>query len=64
MGYQLQYSLKSDFSNAKTANVSSTSLRITGLKSKTYYYVRVRVSQKSTKTYYSSWSTVRKIKTK
>lgn len=63
-GYQLQYSLKSDFSNAKTANVSSTSLRITGLKSKTYYYVRVRVFKKSTKTYYSSWSTVRKIKTK
>lgn len=62
-GYQLQYSLKSDFSNAKTANVSSTSLRITGLKSKTYYYVRVRVYKKSTKTYYSSWSAVRKIKT-
>ena len=51
MGYQLQYSLKSDFSNAKTANVSSTSLRITGLKSKTYYYVKVRVFKKSTKTY-------------
>lgn len=44
-GYQLQYSLKSDFSSPKTvtiANNATTSKSVTGLKEKKTYYVRVR----------------------
>lgn len=63
-GYQVQYSTDPNFSAAKTRNTTSTSLKITGLKSNKNYYVRVRVYRKSAKTYYSSWSGVTKIKTK
>lgn len=44
-GYEIQYSTKKDFSSdvkTKTAKSSSTSLTLTGLKSKKTYYVRIR----------------------
>ena len=64
-GYQVQYSTRTDFSNAKTINVSGTAPQIKGLKGKTNYYVRIRVYKKSgKKTYYSSWSSATRVKTK
>ncbi len=64
-GYQVQYSTRTDFSNAKTTNVSGTVPQFKGLKGKTNYYVRVRVYKKSgKKTYYSSWSSATRVKTK
>ena len=65
-GYQIQYGLKSNYSGAKTQNVSKNSIvsRTIGnlTKGKTYY-VRVRALKKvSGKTYYSAWSTTRKVK--
>ena len=51
--------------NAKTTNVSGTAPQFKGLKGKTNYYVRVRVYKKSgKKTYYSSWSSATRVKTK
>ena len=68
-GYQLQYSLKKNFSSGvKTVTMKGTathSKTIKGLKAKKIYYVRVRTySIVSGKKYYSAWSTVRAVKTK
>ena len=71
-GYQIQYSTSSKFKGAKTVTVSknkTTSKKITKLKAKKKYYVRVRtyktvkVNGKNTKIY-SSWSKVKTVKTK
>ncbi len=71
-GYQIQYSTSKDFSSYKTKTVTkNTTLKakITGLKGKKKYYVRVRtyktvkVNGKSTKIY-SSWSKVKAVTTK
>ena len=68
-GYQIMYATNSKFtSGKKTITVSSnktTSKKITKLKAKKKYYVRVRTYKKvgSTK-YYSSWSKVKTVKTK
>ena len=68
-GYQIMYATNSKFtSGKKTVTVSSnktTSKKITKLKAKKKYYVRVRTYKKvgSTK-YYSSWSKVKTVKTK
>ena len=68
-GYQIMYATNSKFtSGTKTVTVSSnktTSKKITKLKAKKKYYVRVRTYKKvgSTK-YYSSWSKVKTVKTK
>ena len=64
-GYQIQYSLKSNFKKAKKLTVKgakTVSKKIKGLKKKRTYYVRVRTYKKSVG--YSAWSAVRKIKTK
>ena len=65
-GYQVQYSLKSNFSGAKGKSVSKNSIVSTVIGSLTkgkIYYVRVRSYKKvSGKTYYSAWSATRKIK--
>lgn len=71
-GYQLSYSTRKSFSGAKTkkiAKTSTTSASVTGLARRKTYYVRVRTYKTVTengksKTYYSSWTPVRKIKTK
>ena len=69
-GYQLQYSPYKDFSSSvKTVTISSsstTSKKIKGLKSGKYYYVRVRTYKKTSsgKNIYSSWSDVKRVKTK
>lgn len=68
-GYQIMYTTNSKFtSGKKTVTVSSNktiSKKITKLKAKKKYYVRVRTYKKvgSTK-YYSSWSKVKTVKTK
>ena len=67
-GYQIQYSLKKNFKKAKAVTVKNnkvTKKTVKKLKKKKLYYVRVRTFAKvSGKTYYSSWSKARKIKTK
>ena len=71
-GYQIQYSTSKKFTSPKSNLVTgygNTSKKITGLKAKTTYYVRVRtyktvkVNGKSVKLY-SGWSTMNYVKTK
>lgn len=67
-GYQLQYSLNSDFSSTKTitiANNTTTSKSVTGLKEKKTYYVRVRTyAQTSDGKMVSPWSSSYNVTTK
>ncbi len=67
-GYQIAYATKSDFSNAKYAYSNKykyTSKKISKLKRKTYYYVKVRTRMKVGGVWhYSGWSKVKKVKTK
>lgn len=67
-GYQIQYSTSSKFKKAKKVTVKgagSSSKKITKLKKKKKYYVRIRTySTVSGKTKYSSWSKSKTVKTK
>ena len=67
-GYQLQYSLKKNFKKAKTVTIKKTgtlSKKITKLKSRKTYYIRIRTYKKvGGKTYYSTWSKSKSMKTK
>ncbi len=67
-GYQIQYSLKKNFSSAKTVTVKgakNTSAVLKRLKSKKTYYVRVRTHKTvKDKKYYSAWSAAKSVKTK
>ena len=64
-GYQVQYSLKSNFKGSKTKSFKGTSYTVKGLKGKKKYYVRVRSYKKSgSKTLYSAWSGKKSVKTK
>lgn len=67
-GYQIEYSLNKNFKNSKKVTVkgyASTSRKITKLKSKKVYYVRVRTFAKmGGKTYFSKWSAKKKVRTK
>lgn len=68
-GYQIMYASNSKFtSGKKTVNVGNyktTSKKITKLKSKSKYYVRVRTYKTVNGTkYYSEWSKVKTVKTK
>lgn len=67
-GYQIQYSVRSSFKNAKTVTVSSAktvSRTISRLGKKKKYYVRIRTYKTSGKTkYYSAWSKAKSVKTK
>ncbi|MBR0447466.1 MAG: leucine-rich repeat protein, partial [Clostridia bacterium] len=62
-GYQIQYSTSKSFKSYKTKTVSSyktTSTKLTGLKAKTTYYVRVRTYKTvGGVKYYSGWSTIK-----
>ena len=68
-GYQLEISTKKDFSSSKMQkNVydpAKLSMTVTVAKAGTTYYVRIRSFKKtSDKTYFSTWSAVKTIKTK
>ena len=71
-GYQISYSTNKSFSGAKAkkyTKTATTSATVTGLSRKRTYYVRIRTYKTVTetgksKTYYSSWTPVRKIKTR
>lgn len=68
-GYQIQYSTSKKFAKGnKTKTISknkTTSYTIKKLKKKKAYYVRIRTYKKvSGKTYYSGWSSVKKVKIK
>ena len=67
-GYQVQYSLKKNFSSKKTVTVSkaaTTKVVIKKLKSKKTYYVRIRAYKKvKGKKYYSAWSKAKTVKVK
>ncbi len=69
-GYQIQYSTSSKFTSKTTKTVtiskkSTVSKTISKLKSKKKYYVRIRTYKKvNGKKYYSSYSTVKQVKTK
>lgn len=68
-GYQIQYSTSKKFAKGnKTKTISknkTTSYTIKKLKKKKTYYVRIRTYKKvSEKTYYSEWSSVKKVKIK
>ena len=66
-GYQIQYATKSNFKGAKTATVSKSakSKKISKLKAKTTYYVRVRAYKTiGGKKVYGAYSSKIKIKTK
>lgn len=66
-GYQIQYSLKSNFSASKTLTVKSnqtTSANITKLGYNQKYYVRIRTFKTvSGENYYSSWSSKKTVST-
>ncbi len=71
-GYQVQYSTSKSFKSAKTATIKktgTTSKKVSKLRAKKKYYVRVRtyktvkINGKSTKIY-SSWSSVKGVTTK
>ncbi|MBO5725610.1 MAG: fibronectin type III domain-containing protein, partial [Clostridia bacterium] len=67
-GYEIQYSVNSDFSDAVTKTITSyntTSATLSELTDNTTYYVRVRTYKTvSGVKYYSGWSTVVKSTTK
>ncbi len=67
-GYIVQYSTNAKFSGAKSKTVkgyTKTSQKITKLKSNKTYYVRVRTYMKvGSITYYSNWSSAKKVTTK
>ncbi len=67
-GYQIQYSTSAKFKSAKAVTVKSNKTaqrKITGLKAKKKYYVRIRTFKNvGSKRYYSAWSTAKSIKTK
>ena len=65
-GYQIQYSVNSNYSGAKTVSVGKTksSKKISKLSAKKKYYVRIRTYRKvGGVTYYSKW-TSKSVKTK
>ncbi len=67
-GYEIQYSVKKNFKSAKTVAVKknkTVSKKITGLKAKTKYYVRIRTYKTVGKAkLYSSWSAAKSVTTK
>lgn len=67
-GYQLQVSTSKSFSAPRLVSVSgarTTSQRVSGLKAKTTYYVRVRTTKAvGGRTYYSAWSAAKSTTTR
>lgn len=64
-GYQIKYSTSKKFKNAKTTKITKTSYIIKKLKKGNTYYVKVRAYRNANgKTYYGSYSSVKKVKIK
>ena len=67
-GYQLQYSLHKDFSDAKTVTIKDNSVvskSVKKLKNKKTYYVRIRTYKVvGSSKFYSDWSAAKTVKTK
>ena len=64
-GYQIKYSTSKKFKKAKTVKTTKTSYTIKKLKKGKTYYVKVRAYRKMNgKTYYGSYSSVKKVKIK
>ncbi len=64
-GYEIKYSTKKSFKNAKKVKTTKTSYVIKKLKKKQYYYVKVRAYRVvNGKTYYGSYSATKKIRVK
>lgn len=67
-GYQVRYSRKSSFSSYSTKTITSYKTnykKVTGLRAKTKYYVKVRTYKTVNGTrYYSGWSKVKTVTTK
>lgn len=63
-GYQVQYSLKKNFSQKKVRTKKSNSISLKGLKSKRKYYIRVRAYTQDSKRKWGEWSKVKSIKVK
>ncbi|MBR0447239.1 MAG: fibronectin type III domain-containing protein [Clostridia bacterium] len=67
-GYQIQYSTSKSFKSYTTKTISKnsiTGIKLTGLKAKTTYYVRIRTYKTvGSVKYYSGWSTIKYKKTK
>ena len=64
-GYQIKYSTSKKFTKktTKTVKVKKTTKTVTKLKKKKAYYAKVRAYKTvNGKTYYSKWSTVKKVK--
>lgn len=63
-GYEISYASKRDFSNQKSAKISTTAARIKKLKLGQTYYVRVRGYQKDAygNYYYTPYSKAKKVK--
>lgn len=64
-GYQIKYSTSKKFTKktTKTVKVKKTTKTVTKLKKKKTYYAKVRAYKTvNGKTYYSKWSTVKKVK--
>ena len=63
-GYQIEYSLKKDFSDSKKKTISkaaTTRIVLKKLKTGKIYYVRIRTWKKvDGKKYYSAWSAAKK----
>ena len=63
-GYQVQYATNSKFTGAKTKKFTATSVTLTGLSNKTYYF-RVRAYKKNgSKAVYGKWSSAKKVAVK
>jgi len=68
-GYEIMYATNKKFSSGKKTvvikNYKTTSKKITGLKSKKTYYVKMRAYKTvNGKKYYSTWSSIKQVKTK
>lgn len=64
-GYEVEYSLKSNFKSSKKKATTTPTVTIKSLKAKKTYYVRVRTYKTvKGKKYYSSWSAYKYKKTK
>lgn len=67
-GYQVKYSQYRNMKKSRTVTVKSSSVSsktVSKLREKKNYYVQVRAYKKASgKTYYGTWSTARKVKTK
>ena len=61
-GYQIQYATNKKFKKAKKKTVKSTFVTLKKLKKKKTYYVRIRTYKKLGNTYYSGWSSAKKVK--